>query len=932
MLAGLTASGQDSSRVSVTTDTNGVLLAPSKFFQANQAALSNALITFAASANTNQVWPVAGNNTTTSTNANQVTVNADVSHLEVNAASNSVLAVANTKASTNAPTIFSPQFPNGVTIGTSGNLIGGANLIEQQNGTSRQTFNVYQSFTDASNYKRLSTWFSGSDYMTTAEGSGTGTNTGDWYFKIAGPHSLRFWTKETERWRIGNDGTFDAGTDNSWDIGRIGANRPRTIYAGTSVISPLFTGDGSGITNLTHGPTVSAVSGVTITPTMNPDGSTNYALTVTATGTGNVVGPSSATDGTFPLFMGTGGSQITNRNVTGTFGPSSFDVSGAATAATNSISLASGLSAFRGTNTFAPTNVATASVAGLVKVDGTTITVTSDGTISSTTGGGGNVSGSGASTSGHFAQFNNGSATAITDSGFSASSFDSANAALNATNGINTAAYWPSNHFATTNVATPTTTGPVKVDNSTIVVAADGTISSAVGGGNVNGSGASTAGHFALMANTSATLITNASVSPSDFDSAGSATSATNAIGTLSGVSAFVSTNRFDVSGAATAATNAQQAVINKKADTNNPAIAFPNIFNGTNINSLMVVTNAGVDDGTGNIVVPLTNLITAKIGGNVVGSLKVGHTDFNSHSDTFGFEFDVTDDDSAGFPTAFPALVISGYGYIYLPTAGFRFEVGDDGEGLVQVVDSLGSYQTVIDGTNLLGHLVNIPSTVVTNNGPNTITGDVTVNGAVSGTSIAVTSATASTMAVYDAGKNLVSIANPGVSGTFVVTNDGVGHFGQAPAINGSALKASQYVSTDASTNLISTLNGSSWTNLTGTNIVLDTSILAATSNGTNYTAVLRPGLPGMQTIITDKTNVNLSLVGTNLADVGRSVFINNFTNLANCNITFTFTAVTNFNFSAVVSNGWAGVFNFWNADTSGTNVLVSDAGRYHH
>lgn len=41
-------------------------------------------------------------------------------------------------------------------------------------------------------------------------------------------------------WYLGNggDGTFKAGTDNAYDIGASGANRPRTVYAGTSVSTP----------------------------------------------------------------------------------------------------------------------------------------------------------------------------------------------------------------------------------------------------------------------------------------------------------------------------------------------------------------------------------------------------------------------------------------------------------------------------------------------------------------------------------------------------------------------------------------------------------------------------------------------------------------------------------------------------------------------
>jgi hypothetical protein len=79
-----------------------------------------------------------------------------------------------------------------------------------------------------------------------------------------------------------------------------------------------------------------------------------------------------------------------------------YDPAGAATAATNGLSLASGLAAFRSTNTFAPTNAATASTLGLVKVDNSTITVSADGTISATTGGGGSVTSVGLSVPGEF--------------------------------------------------------------------------------------------------------------------------------------------------------------------------------------------------------------------------------------------------------------------------------------------------------------------------------------------------------------------------------------------------------------------------------------------------------------------------------------------------------------------------------------------------
>ena len=49
------------------------------------------------------------------------------------------------------------------------------------------------------------------------------------------------------RWTVTSAGHFVAGTDNSFDIGASGATRPRTLYAGTSVVNPLLIG-GSGTT------------------------------------------------------------------------------------------------------------------------------------------------------------------------------------------------------------------------------------------------------------------------------------------------------------------------------------------------------------------------------------------------------------------------------------------------------------------------------------------------------------------------------------------------------------------------------------------------------------------------------------------------------------------------------------------------------------
>ncbi len=156
-------------------------------------------------------------------------------------------------------------------------------------------------------------------------------------------------------------------------------------------------------------------------------------------------------------------------------------------------------------------------------------------------------------------------------------------------------------------------------------------------------------------------------------------------------------------------------------------------------------------------------------------------------------------------------------------------------------------------------------------------VTGDVTgsgngtFSGTVQGTSVKVTSATASTMAVYDSSKSLVSIANPGVSGTYVPTNNGLGGFGYAPAIPWTGVtNANQFLITDANTNPITTLNGAALTNTvqwthegTATNIT-------ATFNGTiqSYT-------------ITNGPTVYFHFLGAN-GSISYRIYSTNFTTLA--------------------------------------------------
>lgn len=98
-----------------------------------------------------------------------------------------------------------------------------ANTISQRNGTAAQSFQIYHTYTDASNYERFRiVWSSNRAYIITGA-AGTGTN-----------RDIVFGDSESGRWYIeGTTGKFLGEADNSYDIGASGANRPRSLYLGT---------------------------------------------------------------------------------------------------------------------------------------------------------------------------------------------------------------------------------------------------------------------------------------------------------------------------------------------------------------------------------------------------------------------------------------------------------------------------------------------------------------------------------------------------------------------------------------------------------------------------------------------------------------------------------------------------------------------------
>ena len=101
---------------------------------------------------------------------------------------------------------------------------GAANTLAMRNGTAAQKLNIYNTYTDASNYERgYSRWNAGV-FEFGMETAGTGTAKHTRINRASGANLyLGDWTNNSS-------GHFLASVDNTYDIGASGANRPRSLY------------------------------------------------------------------------------------------------------------------------------------------------------------------------------------------------------------------------------------------------------------------------------------------------------------------------------------------------------------------------------------------------------------------------------------------------------------------------------------------------------------------------------------------------------------------------------------------------------------------------------------------------------------------------------------------------------------------------------
>lgn len=115
---------------------------------------------------------------------------------------------------------------------------GAADAFAQRRTTNGQTFRLYNTWTDASNYERVGFQWTGNVAQLLVQQAGTGNTTRAMTLGTTGTGALNFATNNTSRWAVdGSGGQFVALIDNTYDIGQTGALRPRTVYVGTNVIA-----------------------------------------------------------------------------------------------------------------------------------------------------------------------------------------------------------------------------------------------------------------------------------------------------------------------------------------------------------------------------------------------------------------------------------------------------------------------------------------------------------------------------------------------------------------------------------------------------------------------------------------------------------------------------------------------------------------------
>ena len=107
-----------------------------------------------------------------------------------------------------------------------------ANTLALRNSTNAQTFRVYNTYTDASNYERLAVEWTGNTAYIRTQNTGTGASRS---IILSASTAFYFGGGASYQWLVSSSGHLLANSDNIYDIGASGATRPRNIFVANSV-------------------------------------------------------------------------------------------------------------------------------------------------------------------------------------------------------------------------------------------------------------------------------------------------------------------------------------------------------------------------------------------------------------------------------------------------------------------------------------------------------------------------------------------------------------------------------------------------------------------------------------------------------------------------------------------------------------------------
>jgi hypothetical protein len=148
----------------------------------------------------------------------------------------------------NATVLGTFSSTTGLGIGGGGDLFlvrDAADTLAQRRGTNAQTFRLYNTYTDASNYERAYHFWSGNIYAIRTQAAGTGVVRNIEIYPGTGA-IFSFGANNNTQWQVNSSGHFLAISDNTYDIGASGANRPRDVYVANSITAGSSVNCGSG--------------------------------------------------------------------------------------------------------------------------------------------------------------------------------------------------------------------------------------------------------------------------------------------------------------------------------------------------------------------------------------------------------------------------------------------------------------------------------------------------------------------------------------------------------------------------------------------------------------------------------------------------------------------------------------------------------------